>query len=144
VYAMAASLVAPEFRAQGFLDTALVSVRYDSGAMATADASFHAAYGYDVRAEVFGSDGMATVGEASPVNLVHHSQAGSSHPRLRRFLDLFGDAYTAELAHFIAVVHGQAQPESTGADGRAALVLALAAIRSVETARPVRTDEVGP
>jgi predicted dehydrogenase len=39
-------------------------------------------------------------------------------------------------------VRGRAQPESTGEDGRAALVLALAAIRSVETGRPIRVDEI--
>jgi myo-inositol 2-dehydrogenase / D-chiro-inositol 1-dehydrogenase len=110
--------------------------------MATADASFHAVYGYDVRAEVFGSAGMATVGEASPINLVHHTRGGSTHPRLHWFLDMFGEAYTSELAHFVAAVRGRAQPESTGEDGRAALVLALAAIRSVETGRPIRVDEI--
>jgi len=142
VYAMADALVAPAQRAHGFLDTAVVSVRYDSGAMATADASFSAAYGYDVRAEVFGSDGMATVGETSPINVVHHSRAGSTHPRLHWFLDMFGEAYTAELVHFVSTARGQSHPEGTAADARAALILALAAIRSVETARPVRIDEI--
>ena len=73
---MADALVRPDFKARGLLDTAVVTLRYDSGAMATADASFQAVYGYDVRAEVFGSEGMASVGEASPINLVHHSRSG--------------------------------------------------------------------
>jgi myo-inositol 2-dehydrogenase / D-chiro-inositol 1-dehydrogenase len=142
VFAMADALVLPQWKARGLRDTAVVSLRYDSGAMATADASFHAVYGYDVRAEVFGSGGMVTLGDASPINLVHHTRAGSSYPRLHWFLDMFGQAYTSELAHFVAVIRGRAQPESTGEDGRAALALALAAIRSVETGRPVRVDEI--
>jgi myo-inositol 2-dehydrogenase / D-chiro-inositol 1-dehydrogenase len=144
VYAMADALVRPDFKARGLLDTALVTLRYDSGAMASADASFEAVYGYDVRAEVFGTEGMASVGESSPINLVHHSRSGSTHARLHWFVDLFGAAYTAELAHFVACVRGQAAPESTGEDGRAALVLALAASRSIETRRPVRVDEITP
>ncbi len=37
-------------------------VKFDNGAIATAEASFSAVYGYDVRAEVFGSAGMVTAG----------------------------------------------------------------------------------
>ena len=144
VYASADALVLPDWKARGMLDTAVVTLRYDSGAMATADASFQAVYGYDVRAEVFGSEGMASIGESNRLDLIHHSRAGSIRPRPRWFLDVFGEAYTDELAHFVDCVGGHAQPESTGEDGRAALVLALAAVRSVETHRPVRTEEIVP
>jgi myo-inositol 2-dehydrogenase / D-chiro-inositol 1-dehydrogenase len=144
VYAMADALILPDWKPRGMLDTAAVTLRYDSGAMATADASFQAVYGYDVRAEVFGSEGMASVGESNSIDLIHHSRAGSTRARPHWFLDVFGEAYTAELAHFVACVRGQAAPDSTGEDGRAALVLALAAIRSVESHRPVRVDEIQP
>ncbi|MGI9147412.1 MAG: Gfo/Idh/MocA family oxidoreductase [Chloroflexota bacterium] len=144
VYAMAEALVRPDFKAHGLLDTALATLRFDSGAMGTADASFQAVYGYDVRAEVFGSEGMASVGESGPINVVHHSRSGSTHPRVRWFVDLFGDAYTAELAHFAACVRGNISPQCSGEDGRAALVLALAAMRSVKTGRPVRVAEIKP
>ena len=142
VYALADALILPDWKARGLLDTAVVSLSYDSGAMATADASFQAVYGYDVRAEVFGSEGMASVGDSGSVDIVHHSRAGSTRSRPRWFLDVFGQAYTAELTHFVRCVRGQAPPQSTGEDGRAALVLAEAAIRSVESHRPVRIDEL--
>jgi myo-inositol 2-dehydrogenase/D-chiro-inositol 1-dehydrogenase len=143
VYAMADALILPDWKPRGLLDTAVVSLRYDNGALGTADASFQAVYGYDVRAEIFGSAGMASVGETSPINLVHHTRSGSTKPRPRWFVDLFGEAYTAELAHFVECARTGSTPASTGEDGRAALVLALAAIQSVETRRPVRVDEVG-
>jgi myo-inositol 2-dehydrogenase/D-chiro-inositol 1-dehydrogenase len=153
VYAMADALVLPDWKSRGLLDSAVVTLRYDSGALATADASFQAVYGYDVRAEVFGSEGMATVGESGPINLVHHSRSGSTRPRLQWFLDVFGEAYAAELAHFVARVrtetptrtngHGGGAAAS-GEDGRAALVLALAALRSVETGKPVRVADIQP
>ena len=152
VYAMADALVLPDWKSRGLLDSAVVSLRYDSGAMATADASFQAVYGYDVRAEVFGSEGMASVGESSPISLVHHSRSGSTRPRLHWFIDVFGEAYAAELAHFVQRVRNQTRAESSGhvgseadgEDGRAALVLALAAIRSVETGQPVRIADIKP
>ena len=63
VYATADALVEPAWRDRGLLDTAVVVVRFDNGAVGIAEACFEAAYGYDVRGEVFGSGGMATMGD---------------------------------------------------------------------------------
>jgi myo-inositol 2-dehydrogenase / D-chiro-inositol 1-dehydrogenase len=60
----------------------------------------------------------------------------------QRNIDLFHDAYAAELAAFADWVRGGATPEPGGQDARAALAIALAAIRSVDTGRPVRLDAV--
>jgi myo-inositol 2-dehydrogenase/D-chiro-inositol 1-dehydrogenase len=142
VYAVADALIRPDWKPRGMLDTAAVTLRYDSGAMATADASFQAVYGYDVRAEVFGSEGMASVGDSPGVSLTHHNRSGSTSPRPNWFVELFAEAYVAELAHFAAAVRGRAAPTATADDARAALRLALAAIRSVETHAPVQLSEV--
>ncbi|MBV9173174.1 MAG: Gfo/Idh/MocA family oxidoreductase [Chloroflexi bacterium] len=142
VFAMADALILPDWKSRGLLDTAVVTLRYDSGAFATADASFQAVYGYDVRAEVFGSAGMVNVGDASPVRMVHHSPAGSSTPRPNWFLDVFAEAYTAELVDFAESVRTGREPRCTGEDGRAALAIARAAIRSVETGKSVKLAEL--
>ena len=63
VYAVADALVAPQAKDDGFQDSAVVVVRCDNGAIATAEASFCAMYGYDLRGEVFGSAGMVQMGE---------------------------------------------------------------------------------
>jgi myo-inositol 2-dehydrogenase / D-chiro-inositol 1-dehydrogenase len=142
VFAMADTQVLPDWKSRGLLDTAMVSIRLDSGAFATADASFQAVYGYDVRAEVFGSAGMLRVGEQSPINVVQHDPRGATQPRPRWFVDLFGDAYAAELSHFVECARVRGTPDCTGEDGRAALMMALAAIRSVESGRPVSLQEI--
>jgi myo-inositol 2-dehydrogenase/D-chiro-inositol 1-dehydrogenase len=142
VYATADALIRPDLKSRGLLDSAVVTLRYDTGAMATADSSLQAVYGYDVRAEVFGSEGMASIGDGIGPRLVHHTRAGSIRRRPNWFIDVFADAYRAELAHFSARVRGQVPFEATLGDARAALVLALAAIRSVETRRPVATSDV--
>src|SRR3712207_9255955 len=46
--ATADALVEPAWRDRGLLDTAVVTARFDNGAMAVAEACFEAAYGYDV------------------------------------------------------------------------------------------------
>jgi myo-inositol 2-dehydrogenase / D-chiro-inositol 1-dehydrogenase len=142
VFAHADALILPEWKDRGMLDTAAVMLRYDSGAIATADASFQAVYGYDVRAEVFGTLGMANVGDSVGSSLVHHSRSGTSRARPHWFLEVFGDAYVAELVHFAAFVRGEVGADNTLTDARAALVLALAASQSAKTRRPVQVSEI--
>jgi myo-inositol 2-dehydrogenase/D-chiro-inositol 1-dehydrogenase len=60
----------------------------------------------------------------------------------RRNIDLFHDAYVAQLAAFAGSVRTGATPGPAGEDARAALAIALAAIRSVETGGPVRLGEI--
>jgi myo-inositol 2-dehydrogenase / D-chiro-inositol 1-dehydrogenase len=140
VYAVADALAYPEFRVKGLQDTAVVLVRFDNGAMATAEASFNAVYGYDIRGEVFGSAGMATAGDIRRTTMAYHGADGVVAGTWRRNIDLFFDAYTAELAAFTDCVRGGAAPSPDGQDARAALAIALAAIQSVADGRPVRLD----
>jgi myo-inositol 2-dehydrogenase/D-chiro-inositol 1-dehydrogenase len=144
VSAMADALVAPDFKDAGLLDTAVVTIRYDNGAIAVAEASFSATYGYDVRAEVFGSAGMVTAGEQAVGSMRHYSAQGLTRRTVRGDTALFGDAYTAELAHFVDCARTGATPAVTGHDARAALAIALACITSVQERRPVRLAEVAP
>lgn len=124
VYAQADALIHPQFADQGFLDTSVVQIRFDNGAFAVAEASFSAVYGYDVRGEVFGSNGILQAGRAP-------EQAGSAN------VELFHDAYVAQFAHFVDCVQTGTQPSVTGADARIALEIALAARESVERQAPV-------
>jgi myo-inositol 2-dehydrogenase/D-chiro-inositol 1-dehydrogenase len=132
VFAMGDALVWPRGR-EGMIDTAMVSVRFANGAIATADASFQSAFGYDVRAEVFGSRGMATTGDGRPSAAEFFTDAGVGHSHLHWFKDLFGAAYTSELAHFTSCVRDGTRPRVTLDDGRGALAIALAAIESART-----------
>ena len=144
VFATADALIRPDLEHHGLRDTAAVVVRFQGGALATADASFQAVYGYDVRAEVFGSTGMVTIGDGRTTSAVHFGRDGVTSRHVGTFVERFGSAYTAELAHFVDCVRGGTTPACTGEDGRAALAMALAAIRSAETGRSVAIAEVEP
>ncbi|MGA8208965.1 MAG: Gfo/Idh/MocA family oxidoreductase, partial [Nocardioidaceae bacterium] len=131
VVASADALVRPDFRDHGLLDTAVVVIRYDNGAIATAEASFAAAYGYDVRGEVFGSAGMVTVGDGSTTSARLFDAAGRSADTARSDVDLMRDAYTGEFAEFSAAIHEGRSPSVTGDDAWAAFAVAQACIDSV-------------
>ena len=137
VYATADALVAPEFKDAGLLDTAVVVITFDNGARAVAEASFSAAYGYDVRGEVFGSRGMVTMGGGPRSALVLSTASGRTAETVRGDVELFADAYTAELVEFTEAIRERRTPSVTGLDARRALAVALAAIASVEAGAPV-------
>jgi myo-inositol 2-dehydrogenase/D-chiro-inositol 1-dehydrogenase len=142
VHAVADALVEPGWRDRGLLDTAVVTIRFDNGAMAVAEACFEAAYGYDVRGEVLGSGGMATMGDGRRTGLAFSGAAGRLVETVRGDQELFSEAYTAEMAAFVEAVRTGSPAPVTGEDARAALGIALAAAKSVRTGRPVRIDEV--
>jgi len=142
VFATATALVEPEWRDRGLLDTAAVVVRFDNGAVGTAEACFEASYGYDVRGEVFGSGGMATMGDGRRTGMVFSAAPGQLAETVRSDQELLSAAYVAELASFVdAVRHGTPAPVG-GEDARSALEIALAAAQSVETGRPVLIEEL--
>ncbi|WP_433018293.1 Gfo/Idh/MocA family oxidoreductase [Kribbella sp. CA-294648] len=141
VYTRADALVAPQYKDSGLIDTAAVMLTFANGAIATAEASFSALYGYDVRGEVFGSKGMVTAGRhaSSPMEL--YGEHGISRQTLRSDEEMFVDAYVAELAQFADAIRTGATPPVTGHDARNALRIALAAMKSHEEHRPVQLHE---
>ena len=141
VHAVADALVEPAWRDHGLLDTAVVTVRFDNGAVAVAEACFEASYGYDVRGEVLGSGGMVTMGDGRRSGLAFSGPAGRLVETVRGDQELFPGAYTAELAAFVEAVRTGTPAPVTGADARAALAIALAAAESVRTGRPVRVEK---
>ncbi|SOD73853.1 myo-inositol 2-dehydrogenase/D-chiro-inositol 1-dehydrogenase [Jatrophihabitans sp. GAS493] len=141
IYAVADALVAPEYKAAGLLDTAVVVITFDNGAIATAEANFSASYGYDVRAEVFGSGGMITAGDGRRSATVLYDRAGQHVETARSDVELFIDGYTAEFVEFVDAVREKRSPSVTGVDARRALEVALGCIESVQTGAPVRLTE---
>lgn len=142
VHATADALVRPDVKDQGHLDTAAVTIRFDNGAIATAEASFCALYGYDVRAEIFGSEGMVTAGNNRATDMTYYGAQGIHVDTARRDTELLREAYVGELTSFADAVRHKNPAAVTGQDARRALSIALAAIRSVETDRTVTIAEV--
>ncbi len=143
VYARAAVLVDPVFERAGDWDTAVITLSFAGGALGVIDNSRKAVYGYDQRVEVFGSEGMVTVRNNTPDTHIHFDRSGvhSALP-LHFFMERYTESYLREMQAFVdAVLAGRPVPVS-GADGLAAVEIALAAARSARENRPVRIAEV--
>ena len=98
---------------QGFLDTAVVTIRYSNGAIAVAEANFSALYGYDIRGEVFGSKGMVQAGRATETAARRYTADGMSADTPRLNVELFRQAYTDELVDFADAVRARRDGAAT-------------------------------
>jgi myo-inositol 2-dehydrogenase/D-chiro-inositol 1-dehydrogenase len=138
VFATGSCLVNPEIAEAGDIDTAMVILKTRRGALCHIDNSRRAAYGYDQRIEVFGSKGMLQAANPTPTTVTRYTgEAVLSDKPYHFFLDRYPEAYRAELEHFLEVSTGGVAPLVTGRDGRAALVLADAALQSLKLGKPV-------
>ena len=143
VCATGAVRVDPAIGEAGDLDTVVVVVTHANGAITTIDNSRRAVYGYDQRVEAFGSGGMATSQNPPAATALYWGPEGSHGPPLPYFfLERYTASYLAEWDAFVAMVNGAPSPVSL-ADGRAPLVMGLAAWASVREGRPVAISEIG-
>jgi len=134
VYARGAVRVSPEIGAAGDIDTATVMLTFANGALGTIENSRQAVYGYDQRVEVLGSLGGISTANVHP-NQVTISSAASIQRDLplNFFMERYAESYVLEIQAFVDAVVAGHRPSPTGADGRMALQLALAARQSYET-----------
>jgi myo-inositol 2-dehydrogenase/D-chiro-inositol 1-dehydrogenase len=139
LYATASALVDPAVAAAGDVDTALVTLRTDTGVLCSISNSRRAVYGYDQRVEVFGSTGMLRAENETATRLQHYTAQGvvTENP-LHFFLERYRDAYRFELAHFLNSLEAGTPPSVSGEDGLRAQRLAEAAARSCRDGKPVQ------
>lgn len=144
VFAAGAVLVDPAIGQAGDIDTATITLRFANGAIGVIDNSRKAVYGYDQRAEVFGSGGAVMTANNTAHSAVISDAAGVHGPLpLYFFLERYNDSYIAEMREFIDCIQNNKQPTTAGDDARKATVIALAARKSYEENRPVKLSEIG-
>ena len=143
VYAAGSVMVDPAIGAAGDIDTAIITLKFANGAIGTIDNSRKAAYGYDQRAEVFGSGGMAATANNTPNTSVYSNADGViSEKPLYFFLERYMESFVAELRDFVdAIREGTPTPVNV-LDGRKPVVIAMAAKKSLQENRPVRLSEI--
>jgi myo-inositol 2-dehydrogenase / D-chiro-inositol 1-dehydrogenase len=141
VFAMGECLIDRKIGAAGDIDSAMVLLRTASDRMCHINNSRRAAYGYDQRIEVAGAKGMLRAQNLGETTVEHFGPQGTVSDRpLDFFLERYADAYRAEMAAFLLALKDK-KPMPVGArDGRQALVLAEAALKSHKSGQPVKID----
>lgn len=141
VFAVGNALIDPDVKEAGDIDTAVITMTYQSGAYAVIDNSRQAVYGYDQRLEVFGSEGCIVVGNRSPYESTLYSRRATETAKpLYFFLERYQESYLEEMRQFVQAVHDDTQPAVTGIDGKIPVILGSAAQQSVQQHRPVEIE----
>ena len=139
VYAIGEALVDPRLKELGDIDSAMVLLRTKSNRLCHINNSRRAAYGYDQRIEVFGSKGLLRAGNKTPSTVERSDGAAvCTEKPLHFFLERYADAYRAEMNAFVSALKKKAPVPVGAEDGRQALVLAEAALESLNTNKAVK------
>lgn len=143
VYAAGSVLVDPAIGQVGDVDTALITLRFASGALGVIDNSRKAVFGYDQRIEVLCSNGMAAADNKYPDTVVlSDATAIATSLPLNFFMERYAESFLAEMKAFVEAVLEDKTPPVTGVDGRVPVVMGYAAKKSYAEHRPVKLSEV--
>ncbi len=143
VYASATCLVDPAIGEAGDVDTAIINLKFENGALGVIDNSRRAAYGYDQRIEVFGSLGAAMASNDTPTNVtVMNGDGVTTDKPLYFFLERYMQSFRDEMVQFVDAVLNDKPTPTTGLDGLNSILVALAAKKSVKEGRPVKISEI--
>lgn len=143
VYTQGSVLVDPAIGEAGDVDTAVVTLRFESGAIAVIDNSRKAVYGYDQRVEVFGSDGCAQNENDIPNTAVLSTANGTTYGTAYKVMwDRYTGAFVSEMKAFADAVINDTETPVTGEDGLYPVLMAAAATKSLKEGRPVKISEV--
>ena len=118
---------------EGFRDPQLATLWTAGGVMVTAEVFVNASYGYEVRCEVVGTKGTASLVPTAPVSTRVAGVNGL--PVSSDFVAAFADGYRLELAAWAAAAARGAIDGPSAWDGYVANVVAEAGVASLGTGR---------
>lgn len=143
VFAMGGVMVDPAIGEAGDIDTAIISMRMTSGALVVIDNCRRASYGYDQRLEAFGSLGAVSVGNDTVSTAVLSNKDGViAEKPLYFFLERYMQAYVNEMNQFVDSIIND-KDITCGVDaGLQAVIIGIAAKKSLNENRPVKLSEI--
>jgi myo-inositol 2-dehydrogenase/D-chiro-inositol 1-dehydrogenase len=143
IYVQSAVLVDPAIGEAGDVDTAVITIKMENGAIAVIDNSRKAAYGYDQRAEVFGSKGMvATANDTESSAVLSTADGVTGEKPLYFFLERYMQSFAKEVNCFIEAIVNDTDTPLGVEDGLKPVLMGIAAKKSVEEHRPVKISDI--
>jgi len=141
VYTAGACLVDLAIGEAGDIDTSIITLKMPSGALCHIDNSRRAAYGYDERIEIFGSEGMLEAGRKQ-ISAVRKYTRGrietaSMHAGWFERIEL---SFETILDKFVRSLEGEPVALPTLWDGLRAQQMAEAAYKSLQTNKPAQIE----
>jgi myo-inositol 2-dehydrogenase/D-chiro-inositol 1-dehydrogenase len=108
------------------------------GALVDVETNVNVRYGYDIRGEVVGENGTASLGDASPVTVRLNNQVSARVPQDWR--ERFIRAYDVEFQEWVDAVRDGGTFGPSSWDGYAAAVVSDAAVQALHTGERVAVE----
>ena len=143
-YAVGECLVDPAIGEAGDIDTSMVILRMQSGALCHIDCSRRTTYGYDERIEVFGSEGMVESQRLRTTDVhLYKGQSIVSNGLHSGWFERIEPSFATALDAFIVAVEEGGSASPSLEDGVRAQLISEAAVRSLHEGRPVKVEYWG-
>lgn len=144
VTAQGATLMHHHLTVLGDIDTCATTLVFEGGALGLTEWNRCSPYGYDVRAEVIGTEGALQIGSVRRGDVTLLNESGATVETTPWFAERFGEAYRAEIEAFVdAVREGHAASPGIE-DARRSLLVALTARASYERGVTREVPELPP
>ncbi|WP_324651903.1 Gfo/Idh/MocA family oxidoreductase [Georgenia sp. H159] len=130
-------------RTTGLRDPQLATLELGGGAvLASVEVFLGARYGYEVRCEVVGTHGAASLRPPGRLELTYDGHSRTPVPA--DFRGRFAEAYRAELRAWVDAARAGGATGASTEEAHRANVVAAAGVESLRTARRVSVPETGP
>ncbi len=143
VFATGAALAYPEMKSVGDIDNAVINLVFENGSLGVVQLSRNAVFGYDIRTEIWGTQGSLQIGYFRQTPILVMTKDGITHDVVPHFMQRFENAYLAQIQNFVENVQNGSEPSISGADAVAALQISLAATQSLQKNRTVTVASTG-
>lgn len=142
VHAIGGTLAYPEMNTVGDIDNAAIDLVFHNGALGVVQLSRNAAFGYDIRGEIWGTKGSIQIGYYRQTPILMLTPEGVTHDAVPYFMERFENAYLAQIRNFVEHLQKGLRPSITGEDAVAALRISLAANLSMREHRPIDVESL--
>jgi myo-inositol 2-dehydrogenase/D-chiro-inositol 1-dehydrogenase len=123
-------------------ELATVVLKSSKGVLCTINNARHCSYGHDQRVEVFGTKGMLISNNKrdSEVELSNRLGTNTKKKLLYFFIERYQEAYYLQLHDLADLVNKRKQPRANFDDGQQALILAIAAAKSLKLKKIIKIN----
>lgn len=134
----------PDYAKYDDVDTAIVMLKFENGAIGVIDNSRQANYGYDQRTEVHCDKGCVQVSNDLDDQAMISTRDGVEIAKPTWFfLERYNNAFIQEAKDFTDAILNDKETPVKGIDGLMPVMIAMAAKKSLDEGRSVKLSEIG-
>ncbi len=143
VFAYGAVCGNPGYAEYNDVDTTIIVMKFENGALGVIDNTRASKYGYDQRTEVQCDKGCVQVtNDLDNTAMISTAEGVEVSKPTWFFLERYNNAFIAEERAFVDAVLNDTEVPVNGHDGLMPVAIAIAADRSLKEGRPVKLSEV--